>query len=230
MTGQFSGLELSIGSVRGTRSFKVDALGRLTGVSYERIWTPGENVALCVEDDYRSKYGRYGYGSVLHTYTTTPSQTYTPPPRNGGTWNIFKKDAPTPPGTPLQESLGEPEIPKHNMAECSCGFHGYHDGSTDYMSSAQVTGVVEGYGEIVIGTRGFRALKARILALWIHDKDTPDSEMYVLTPAQRRRVMHNYSGIPFLSSLEQLLREYPVDGESILPTPETDPEFWTRSI
>lgn len=58
-------------------------------------------------------------------------------------------------------------VQEHNMAECSCGFYGFYDGSNDYKSDGTVSAVVEGYGETVIGTRGFRSMKAKIVALHI---------------------------------------------------------------
>ncbi|MEH3033328.1 MAG: hypothetical protein PGN07_04630 [Aeromicrobium erythreum] len=39
----------------------------------------------------------------------------------------------------------------------------------------------------------------------------------------------NYPGIPIYASLAEMLRDFPVS-EKQIPTPETDPDFWTRSI
>lgn len=46
---------------------------------------------------------------------------------------------------------------------CGCGFWAYHDGSS--YPAGPVSGVIEGYGRVTIGPRGFRAEKARIVAL-----------------------------------------------------------------
>jgi hypothetical protein len=44
---RFGGYEFSVGEIYGHRNFRVDHKGRLTGVSYQAIWKPGENVASC---------------------------------------------------------------------------------------------------------------------------------------------------------------------------------------
>lgn len=55
--------------------------------------------------------------------------------------------------------------PPHDYATCSCGFYAYLNGVNDYIQPERVVGVIEGYGETLIGKRGFRASKAKILAL-----------------------------------------------------------------
>lgn len=42
-----TGYEFAAGSINGLRSFNVDNLGRLRGVSHPAIWRPEENVAYC---------------------------------------------------------------------------------------------------------------------------------------------------------------------------------------
>lgn len=54
---------------------------------------------------------------------------------------------------------------RHPIGDCSCGFYAFHDGSNDYHTTTGISAVVEGYGETVLGTRGFRSQKARIVAL-----------------------------------------------------------------
>lgn len=58
-----------------------------------------------------------------------------------------------------------PKPKAHDMAKCTCGFYGFLDGSADYHDADRVEGVVEAYGDVHLGTRGFRASKARIVAL-----------------------------------------------------------------
>lgn len=58
----------------------------------------------------------------------------------------------------------------HRVAsvDCSCGFYAYTDGRNDFhhpRTSASVEAVIEGYGTATVGTRGFRAEKARLVAL-----------------------------------------------------------------
>ena len=57
--------------------------------------------------------------------------------------------------------------PPHALTACRCGFYAYYDGSDDYKADARISAVVEGFGETLIGSRGFRSRKARILALCI---------------------------------------------------------------
>lgn len=63
------------------------------------------------------------------------------------------------------------EVPElaglHRLYHCTCGFYAYHDGSNEFDGSGRITGVIEGYGKTVIGTKGFRASKARIVAFLI---------------------------------------------------------------
>lgn len=47
---------------------------------------------------------------------------------------------------------------------CSCGFYAYFHPKDAFYSGA-VQGVVEGYGRVTLGSKGFRAEKARILGL-----------------------------------------------------------------
>lgn len=167
--GEFDGKSFAAGVVTGTRAFDVDKLGRLLGVSYRKVWTPGENVAECLS-----------------------------PPMYG------------PDGSPAE----------HEMTECGHGFYGYYEGSNDYYGSGHVMGVVEAYGETVIGTRGFRASKARIVALHI----PADVRL-----GGRRLIVRNYPEIPVFDSFDAMVAEFPPDDAGNGLSPVTDPDFWTRS-
>jgi len=115
--------------------------------------------------------------------------------------------------------LREAQRPAHSLAECPHGFYGYYEGSNDYYESGRVMGVVEAYGETVIGTRGFRASKARIVALHV------PSDVSVGT---RRLLARNYPELPVFDSFAAMVAEFPPDdgGEGI--NPANDPDFWTR--
>lgn len=66
---RFSGKEFAASAAKGCRSFKVDELGRLRGVAYDQVWTPGENVSECRATEAHKepngfpncKCGFYGY-------------------------------------------------------------------------------------------------------------------------------------------------------------------------
>lgn len=57
--------------------------------------------------------------------------------------------------------------PSHRFNEnCTCGFYSYHDGSNEYHNFFNsIPAVVENYGKVVIGDRGFRAEKSRLVAV-----------------------------------------------------------------
>lgn len=50
-------------------------------------------------------------------------------------------------------------------AHCQCGFWAYFDGSNDYASTDSVTAIIAGRGLVTVGSRGFRAERARLLAI-----------------------------------------------------------------
>jgi hypothetical protein len=113
--------------------------------------------------------------------------------------------------------------PPHSLETCTCGFYGYFDGSDDYHDNGRITAVVEAYGEVIIGTRGFRAMKARILAVRVK----PDDDG--IAGHMARKISNNYKGVAIFDNFEQMVDEFPPD-VSLEPSPDTDPEFWTRGI
>lgn len=162
---RFSGKEFAASSVKGARSFRIDALGRLTGVAYMKVWKPGENLYECLAETPH-KDGKY--------------------------------------------------------PDCRCGFYGYYEGSNDFHEGGYASAVVEGYGDAVIGTSGFRSTKARILALTIND---------AVPAALARLVRRNYSEIPMFESFSRMLSEFPTDyelDEKPIASPD-EPDFWTRN-
>lgn len=99
--------------------------------------------------------------------------------------------------------LPAPEQP-HSFEICHCGFYGYYDGSNDYAprGNALVSGVIEGWGETLIGTRGFRCSKARIVALTIH-QDTP--------PRIAAQIRDHYWDAPLFPTFEAMVTEFTPD-------------------
>lgn len=178
--GEFSGVEFAAGVVTGARSFKVDKLGRLIGITYPSVWMPGENHAKCLIRTVSSYALMYGTGDSVRT-SERPDE--------------------------------------HSMTTCGHGFYAYYDGSNDYYSEGYVSGVVEGYGESVIGTRGFRASKARIVALHI-PADVPT--------VTRNLIARNYPDVPRFDTFDAMVSAFPTDDGGKGLNPETDPDFWTR--
>lgn len=61
-------------------------------------------------------------------------------------------------------------------AECDCGFWAYTAGShVMSIRGPSVTGIIQGWGRMVIGPHGFRAQRARIVALCLN-QPVPDPE------------------------------------------------------
>lgn len=136
-SSDFSGLPFAAGSVKGIRSFGVTVAGRLTGVFRgEYSWSPYENTAECV----------WGGG--------------------GETGHPIGSDG------------------------CMCGFWAYaaNDETQEYVRGSErfalallgrqlvaiasggrvlptIPGAIEAYGSVMLGTRGFRAEKAKVIAL-----------------------------------------------------------------
>jgi hypothetical protein len=127
----------------------------------------------------------------------------------------------------------EPEphvIPEHQVATCSCGFYAYFDEANDYADSTTVTGVIEAYGKVTIGTRGFRAEKARLRALVIPRLRNSDPNRHKgsrLTRTQTQRVRANYPAVPIFDTQSAMTAEFTTTEAQVTPT--NDPEFWTRS-
>lgn len=49
---------------------------------------------------------------------------------------------------------------------CKCGLYGMTDGTNDYFSIGYtIQGIIEASGRLVVGTKGFKAQKAKIVAL-----------------------------------------------------------------
>lgn len=185
--GEFGGFGFAAGTVRGARAWNIDKLGRLIGITYAQVWTPGENQAVCRRMDRSA-------GMFTITYAL-----------GGGT------------GHTTLPTVTEP--PDHDMSDCGHGFYGYYEGSNDYGREHTVSGVVEAYGETIIGTRGFRAMKARILAITFGEE---------VTPAQRALVTRNYPEVTVFDTFPEMVAAFPPDAGGQEYGPSTDDDFWVR--
>lgn len=203
MIDEFSGIDqiiepaameevgFAVGVVRGVRAFNVDKMGRLRGITYNQIWVPGENKAGCRQDGNIARIISYQVSIALGG--------------GGGSYST----------APMPEFREDP----HAMRDCKHGFYAYYDGSNDYRDEARINAVIEGYGEAVIGSRGFRCMKARIVALHIPE---------TVKPHLAQMVARNYPEIPIIDSFDRMVSEFPPDAAGNEITPENDPEFWTR--
>lgn len=122
----------------------------------------------------------------------------------------------------LVGGYGQVWRPGENVAECpkgcegieeacTCGFYAYHSVNSDY---GHAEGVIEGYGVVVVGSKGFRCAKARIVGVRIRD----DAK-------HRVKVARNYPDLNIVQRKRDLYDLLRYEGQ---PTPETmGDDFWT---
>lgn len=149
-----SGPDLVPGAARGNRTWFLGQDGFLRGVTYRQPWVDGENVARCLVARAAAPAAAVtGTGMCADTTGWTLGGVHFPtgnqPPTTLGGW--------------VWQECGGVD------PDCACGFYAYHqDGIAGYGFTGaghRIAGVIEGYGRVVLGTQGFRASKARILAL-----------------------------------------------------------------
>lgn len=149
----------------------------------------------------------------------------------------------------LQEQIKQ-EPKEHDFATCKCGFYAFFDGSDEYSnmdrensyarmvqsmwttssstkavsarndSYAPVSAVIEAYGETLIGEKGFRASKAKILALRLDPKH--------LGTMQIRKLKRNYPDAAVFGDTDSMLEIYPPSDELGI-TPSNTADFWERT-
>lgn len=206
-SSEFAGkdVEFGIGYVMGTRSFRVTPDGILTGVSFPRPWEPGVNTAECLASDSSiypviSKLRAYSSFLTTSEYSREYLMTGTML-RNEYTEEINECNRRL---NTMLDRAREFRNTKHSLDDCAHGFYAYYEGSNDYYADGMVMGVVKGSGELVLGTRGFKAEKAEIVALYI-----PDEVGY----KTGNRVAENYADIPQFSSFQAMIEAFPPTGD-----------------
>lgn len=171
----YDGVDFAIGSVCGFRRWKVDATGVLAPVTY-------------------SGSGVWGPGENVSTCSCHPSDSQVPKVEGEDYKERHERAA------AWRESA--------SFADMKCGFYAYFDGCDDggYGSTDPgVCGVIEGYGEVLIGTKGFRAKKARILALAV-----PDFQgIWKLDEFVVNKIRANYPKVPLFASELAMRAEFP---------------------
>ena len=237
-TGKFDGWGFAPGYVTGARSFLVREDGVLTGRVFTRAWEQGENQADC-----RRPIGYHipGVGVsekivrvVSPTWLDHSTDSEDPIIRGGDLmgwkWEVdgvvgVVDEKPV----PVHKAFDDDD---HSMAECKCGFYAYYTGSLDFASNSTVSGIVQGYGKVAWGDRGFRAEKVKILAIYIppeaphegyierrfHDQNMSLHEAFDdLRPHSKwmterfGKIRDQYPGVPIYYDFEQMLADFPVD-------------------
>lgn len=224
----FAGQEydFAAGSIKGLRGWNMDELGRLHGVTHAEVWRPGENVSICkvtskvacpgpgpqdrrppgtkpVEQP-KKKRGRKGHDvefTIAYNTWGTQTRKCADPGCTGAGYHLVASG--------------------HRFdSECQCGFWAYDEGS--FTPHGKVIGVIEGYGKTTIGTKGFRAEKAKIVALCRKGADGAALSMSVLT-----RLATLYPDVAFFDDLPQMIDAH--DGVMKV-WPEVDEAFWLRPV
>lgn len=108
---------------------------------------------------------------------------------------------------------------------CQCGFYSVWNRDADYayadpIHTGKISGVIEIYGKVVIGSSGARASNARVVALWL-----PDGQPYKWTPFTRgrNRLMENYPDVRFYRNRDNLIKAEKVTRPNHLFESYTDP-------
>jgi hypothetical protein len=132
---------------------------------------------------------------------------------------LWRKDAHTEPEvasclTYLDEVHPAPD------ARCRCGIYGWYDPADERIphpaASGSVFGVVQATGRVILGTHGFRAEKAQVLAVTADD------------PEQREHL--RAAGYRVFDTRDELLAAYPSDDVSALVDHRCDGTCQERAL
>ena len=220
----FSDRPFVAGVITGLRAFRIDPLGRLTGVVHRDVWTPGENVGVCHKSATDQTFRAFSTGG----YIMDGGRKGKGSGRRGDLYNFYIQHEPPAP------------LRKHPIASasCECGYYAYFDGGNDYLSQSsnawaalytggtedrapRVGAIVNGYGLVTVGSRGFRAEKAEVIALI---SPMSDQARYAV-PFEK--VRHNYPDLPVIATEREAVELYPLtDPQPVAP--ESADDFWTR--
>jgi len=176
---EFGAIPYAAGTIRGFRHFRLRPDGILDGVVYTSPWFPGPNEATCKAAFPRS------IAEIPSIEDLGVEE-----------WNIQYEE---------YKKLRDHWVDTHRVIDCNHGFYAYFDGVDDaYLTYPSITGIIEGYGEVLIGTKGFRAMKAHILALSVE----PFSEVWLPNPVAVERLRTNFD-VPVFESTAAMRAEFP---------------------
>lgn len=138
-SSQFSNVEFAAGSMFGRRAFHLGEDGILRGPSLPAEYGDGENHAFCLD---------MGNAFMISLH-----------------YALGLIDKPP----PIRKSERERQS-GHKVAGkwCSCGIYAYYDmnGVTSCEEGTRrITAVIEGYGLVTVGSKGFKCSKAKIVAV-----------------------------------------------------------------
>lgn len=244
---EFDTVEVRATSIYGARTFTANDDGYLMGVVVKRIWTPGVNYAECwrvtgwdvpgvgISTRMPTKVNEQRLTGKMRSWGTPGTDQYREWPEieyipRGWSWTVDGVEGvSTEQPTPLYGNNGDNT---HSLINCSCGWHGYLSGSLDYADSPnRISGVVEVFGTIVLGARGFRASMARIVALYLPpeesnalgkryvEKDEPlkaglGNVLGRVPAATIAKVAERYPDVPLYTDLDEMLTKHPTEEPS----------------
>lgn len=137
----------------GIRAFEVSEDAHLTGVAFKAKWpADGPAIAKCYNPGRRPKAKIDPHGGSSITVLSS------------GAWLVMPSAWMN---TVDSEILPGPTDRSHNMKDCACGLWAYYsqDHTDRYGNIWRPNAVVAGQGRAVAGTKGFRVVNARIVAL-----------------------------------------------------------------
>jgi hypothetical protein len=182
--------DLRVGELYGYRLFHVDPMGYLTGVHQPQLWLPDQTIeAQCMVLD------RWGYpdGPTFDFPPRTETVYETPAPDAFHMWVpefsdkveivevkhvknwVWEQD-----GVELYRSAEYPhtlaslDCPHEDWESCLCGFYAYHHGVLQAYTTllSPVVGVVALSGHVIVGQKGYRASRGRVVAVLDPRHDT----------------------------------------------------------
>lgn len=237
----FTGVPFVAGSIRGERSFGLSMIGALVSPMKPCLWEADGNEARCLKADntlyMRLRKGKWpGALETAKRFIPEGARVFSLYPEWRATaftghgvgalviaihwWSPTsgEHDIESVPRLVFESALREDH--GHNFATCSCGFYAYLNGCNEYASGWNVTGIIEGYGETLIGTRGFRTSKARILALAKPTAEGQHEHLVKAVALMRER----YPSVPIFDNPEVMRLEYPTTELSEFWTPDDEEE------
>lgn len=120
--------------------------------------------------------------------------------------------------------IDSPEKHRSPDLDCTCGIYAHYLPIESYeRQNSNVFGVVEASGKILMGTKGFRAEKVKILALSSLGGCSPwfESKKPAVPEATRRVIDFCTSiGVPYFPTVEKMVHEFPQKDLSSLGVPD----------
>lgn len=226
--GDYAGrkFDLALGEVHGLRLWRIDEYGRLRARNWQKAppWRPGVNTARCLSESSLGGIQQVvdPSGKNRKAKNVFVEASHTVAPRYTVAWD----DGSTEEYTDLSFSNRPNDLHPAPWEGCTCGFYAYTNPEEsevdEYRSHGEyVMGLIKGYGQTLIGSRGFRCEKAEIIAL--RDPTRGGRKTARWRQTQKDQLQRVYPGVLLIPSRSELLDFAELGPE--LPAPDTD-EFW----